>query len=295
MKQFVVGLLAPLLILMVAISASAGNGRPNAVHLGRAKACIVAARRDEALAMKYIHEAIKGNGLPKAVIVSKVLEPAVAKLKCAHAEMLAANNAGEISVDDDGHVSGDINHALVWDEGAVKDLPEIGPNIRQVQYLEQAELWKERALEDLEAAIAPPKTKPKPRPKTPTTTAPDTPAPAPVPATFTIGLVHVFGAGPSSTNDCEQVTVNETGMDLDPNDATLAVTGPGGFAKTNTLVFSRTGPGVYAAAPSVFLFSEFGSYSENAAVTVNGTTLHQTGSFALDASNDTTTGGCPPP
>jgi len=115
----------------------------------------------------------------------------------------------------------------------------------------------------------------------------------PVSNTFTIALAHIFGAGPSSTNDCEIVTVHETGNDLTPT-GTLNLTGPGGFNTTNPLTFTPSGTGVFVA-PSTFLFTGFGPYTENASITVNGTTNLQTGTFTLDASNDTTSAGCPIP
>ena len=119
------------------------------------------------------------------------------------------------------------------------------------------------------------------------------PEPPPASGTFTIGLAHVFGAGPNSTNGCETITVTEQGINVLPA-GTLHLTGPGGFDKTNTLTFAPSGAGVFVAT-SVFLFTAFGPYTESASITVSGTTLQQTGAYTLDASNDKTTAGCAVP
>jgi hypothetical protein len=120
------------------------------------------------------------------------------------------------------------------------------------------------------------------------------PPPPPTNAlSFGIAFSHSFGAGPSSSNDCESVTVTETGGDITPI-GTLNLTGPGGFSMTNPLTFTPSGGGVFVA-PSTFLLTSFGTYTEEADITVGGMTNRTTGTWMINTSNDLTTGGCSTP
>ena len=281
MKRVAFVLVGASLVLTATLSASAARRHANATHVQQAEKCIRAALRKEDLALKYIKE---GN-LSDEAIANKVIEPAIeVELKCAMYATLVADALDEISPAESKAVREDLHAAQGWDAVAHTDLTKfegvIGRhNIQKaISSLEHADGKKHKALAALEKATAPP---------------PPPPPPPPVSGTFTIALGHIFGAGPSSTNDCETVTVNETGFNVIPT-GTLNLTGPGGFNGTNTLTFTPSGTGVFVA-PSTFLFTAFGPYTENASITVNGTNHLQTGSFTLDASNDTTTAGCSVP
>jgi hypothetical protein len=112
--------------------------------------------------------------------------------------------------------------------------------------------------------------------------------------TFTIGFAHIFGAGSNSSNDCETVTVKETGLSVLPN-GTLTLTGPSGFTNTSPLTFSPGSGGGVFVAPSTILISSFGTYNESASITVNGATSTGTGTWTIDASSDKTTPPCSAP
>jgi hypothetical protein len=121
------------------------------------------------------------------------------------------------------------------------------------------------------------------------------PPPPPTSGTFTVAFSHLFGAGPSSSNVCEAVTVDEAGVIGQPG-GTFTLTGPGGFSDTNQLIFSPsgTGTGIFVA-PTTVLLTSFGTYNETAVITVNGIMITQTGTWTLDTSSDVTTPPCSTP
>ena len=270
MRRFAVVLLGASLVLAVAISASASQRHGNATPVQKAQRCIRAALRQENLAIRYLTE----GGVSEAAVATKVIGNALEDLKCAVNATRAAGALDEISVAESRDVRDVLDDARGLDT-RVKNREE--RTYYSIEYLKRANVLKEQALADLKKATAPP----------------PAPPPPPVSATFTIALGHIFGAGPSSTNDCETVTVNETGINVTPT-GTLNLTGPGAYNTTNPLTFTQSGTGVYVS-PSTFLFTAFGTYAENAKITVGGTTTLQTGTFTLDASNDKTTAGCSPP
>jgi hypothetical protein len=265
------------LVLTVVLSASAARRQTNANPVQAAESCIRAALRKEDLAAKYIKE----GKLSDAAVGLKAIAPVFKDLTCAFEATRKAGALDDISVAESKAIRADIQDVREADGAAEDDIHRpFGPTKRNVpdalKRLEAADASKHKALAALEKATAPP-----PPPTTPS------------PATFTIALTHIFGAGPSSTNDCETVIVNETGSNVTPT-GTLNLTGPGGFNMTNQLTFTPSGNSIFSA-PSTFLFTAFGSYTETAKITVGGTTDPQTNTFTLDASNDDTTAGCSAP
>ena len=120
-----------------------------------------------------------------------------------------------------------------------------------------------------------------------------TAVPPPPPELFTVAFSHIFGAGPSSSNVCETVTVNETGFTSQPT-GIFTLAGPGGFTSTNQLVFSPSGSNVFVAS-STILITSFGTYDESAMITANGMTSTQTGTWTIGTPTDFTTRPCMPP
>ncbi len=253
------------------------------LHKGRALKAIARAIAAERTAVRHVPDGADLTPALEEAIVEKYILPSEKDLEQAAAEVRSAITHGEF-VDEPSStahdITFDIEDALNLDRFVqrLKYKGKSGLELATVRRnLEHALAYKGEALDRIESTVS----------KTPP------PPPSPVPATFTIELGHVFGAGPSSSTDCETVSVHETGSNVIPT-GTLNLTGPGGFNATNTLTFTQSGTGTFAA-PSTFLFTAFGTYSENASITVAGTTMQQMGTFTLDASNDKTTPGCPVP
>jgi hypothetical protein len=269
LKRVVLVVAGTSLVLTVALSANAAPRHATVAPVQKAETCIRAALRHENLFIKYVEE-----GKLTRLALHGALSDALVDLKCAINATRAAGALDDITVAESKDIREDLHDAYSADNDAAY-AGLTGP--KAIAEVKRANVFKHKALAGLIKATAPPP---------PPVTTPGT-------GSFTISLTHIFGAGPTSTNDCETVTVQETGINMTPT-GTLNLTGPGGFDKTNPLTFGPNGTGVFAA-PTTFLFTQFGSYTEKATVSVNGTTQQQTGTFTLDASNDKTTAGCGPP